>query len=1044
MLRSVPGSTKRIISLLVMGLMVSSTFGQNSASQTGNKDQQKGDPASQSQQKSGQTKNSESPVKVEDEQEKLKVKGVDRSKKQGPTPSTASEKIETDAKPKRRVGSNYQVPANYQPVIFEDGPFVGLESFGYSFFAAAREWVANRSKSPILSPGAESSGATQLPVKDVAGTSDKKIENLDSQKSAGQKGKSSSELGQTEAPVRPAKGATLDPQRFVAGPYQMSAFNFDMPVPERYLLGAGDQLSVRFYSPTVAAKELITIVDQSGNVVVPITGRRLVVRGMTLAQAEKKIETEVRRYLKNATVELNLNELRTISVSIVGEVIVQGSYQFPATMTLFNALFAAGGPTINGSMRNIQVRRSGGKSINVDLYSFFLSGDASQDIELLPGDLILVPVAQNRIGVRGEVIRPGVYEAKASETVKQVLNYAGGSKPSAVLDRAELATVRDGASLELLTLDLRPSVRSENPIVQDSDVLTLYPVRDAFENIITVDGEVDQPRDYQFKSGMRISDAISLARGLLRTSYGTRADVYRLNPDKTSTLIAVDLQKALQKDPTADIVLQKGDRIKVYSIEEISIVSNRIVEVEGAVKKPQTLPRMEGMRVGDALLQVGGFQPEASLDVIFIQRKNLDGTAGPLLKVNGIGALKGVESDNPLLQDRDKIIIYTVDQARFVPDQKVEIYGAVRNGGIFPFSADMTLRDVLLLAGGFLPSAGDKIQVAHSRTKESAIPETYQVSEIISGKVIPKLQAGDIVTVPADGNFVDKPLIVEIRGRVKSPGVYAIQRRQETVYDLIQRAGGLADDAWPLGGQFLRDPQFLSTEAEKRLSPRVREILTEIQQQEYVRALAKSDIDKFRALNNQNSGGGIGALGALTGQSVAIPSSPANGGEIAKTLQARETVSPARTLSSTELFESGNVPIRIDLAMNDKRSIHNIVLRDGDIVTIPDKPSTVGVRGAVIVPTAVLFENGKTLGHYLSKAGGYTTDADTNQILIIRATGTITKARASTRIELGDTIFVPTKVMVARISDGSNAFENVVKQITNTALLFAIFRNIGR
>jgi protein involved in polysaccharide export with SLBB domain len=898
--------------------------------------------------------------------------------------------------PMRPVGMNTPLPENYQPFIYESGPFEGLEPFGYGYFASAREAVQLRSmikKEPNLLKTDETTNALNT----------------------------------------------------ILGPAQMTFTNAELPAPERYQLGPGDKLLVRYSSPTQELKEKAIVVDATGNIITPVMGTKMTIRGMTLAQAQAAVEKDIRRGLREANVTLTLSELRTISVSVVGEVVAQGNYQFPSVMTLFNALYAAGGPTINGSMRKIQLRRSNGKAITVDLYAYLLKGDASQDIPLQPGDLIVVPIANKRVAAKGEFSRPAVYELSDIDRVKDLVKYAGGAKPTAITDRTEIESVNAGVEKQLINVNLKSDDPAENPTLKDADIITLYPVRDAIENVVTLEGAVDQPRSYQFQTGMTVADAVERARGVLADAYTLRADLYRLNDDRTTQLIQIDLAKAIRRDATANVVLRRQDRLRVYFTKEVNWLEDRLVIVNGAVRNPGKFVRMDGMRLSDVLLQAGGLLPDASRDFIFVYRKNPDGTEGPLTKVDGNLALGGATEHNILLQDRDVVVIYDQARAKFMPERSVRIVGAIRMQGTYPRSENLMLRDLVLLAGGLLPKAGKTIQITHARVNEGLKPDTYQVADLLSGKANPAILDGDVVSVTEDGNFQEAPQLVEIRGRVKNPGIYAIQSRTETLSELIKRAGGLNDGAWAEGAQFLRSPQFLMTDAERRFSPRVREVLENVQEQEYLRALAKSDIDKIRLLASQGGNQSLSAFAQLGGAGAAqTPLPTADSQAIMKQLQSRETVTPARPLSNDELLESGNIPVRLDLAIRNEKSNHNVILRDGDIVSIPEKPTTVAIRGAVIVPSTILFERRKTLQYYLDRAGGPTTDADRTEILVIRATGTVTKARGSTRIELGDTIFVPTKVMVAKLTDGSSSFEGFIKQITNAGLIWAIFRNLTR
>ena len=468
----------------------------------------------------------------------------------------------------------------------------------------------------------------------------------------------------------------------------------------------------------------------------------------------------------------------------------------------------------------------------------------------------------------------------------------------------------------------------------------------------------------------------------------------------------------------------------------------------GAVSWPQrtgagggAAPHHERLeRVLALLLQAGGVLPNAS-PIAFVQRKNLDGTEGPLVRVDLRQAAVDA-NQNPLLTDRDVVTVFRLDEASFVPEQVVALSGAVLRPGAYPRSEGLTLRALIELAGGLLPSAGDTVQISSSRVQRGTEARSFALQGILSGTIpdVP-LADGDVVSVVGNGDFQEKPVLVSIQGRVKKPGVYAITGRGERLSDLITLAGGALEEAWIGGAQFARDPEQLHTDAEQRLTPRAQTILATIQSQEYLRALAKSDIDKLRAvLAAASSGGGIGISGAGL-----VPSGGGGGlpAGIGSQVFNRETVTPARPFGDDEIELAGNIPIALATAISKPKSPDDVELRDGDILTIPARPTTVQVKGAVALPTAIVHKPGQNLRYYLDQCGGIARDADGREILVIRATGTITKARPSTRIELGDTIYVPTKVISAKLTDSRSDFESIIKTITNAGLVLAIIRSIG-
>ena len=1006
-----------------------------------------------------------------------------------------TEPIKTDDKARiidqapqtKTVGLN--TPVTAEPIkkdVVAAGPYAGLEVFGYNYFAAARETVALKAKL--------------------------KSENLT--------------LKDKESISAVDKLVT---------PNQITFQDIALPAPDRYQLGPGDKLIIRYSSPTLEVQDKAVTVDALGNLFVPVTGTKLVVRGMTLLQVQSALEKEMARAIRNVTVTATLSELRTMSVSIVGEITLPGNYQFPSVITLFNALLSAGGPTFRGSIRNIEVRRSNSKAIQIDLYKYLLNGDASQDIPLQPGDLILIPPMNKMVGARGAVNREMVFELKNDERLSDLLKMAGGAQSDALLERVEVSSVQQDVERQLLNYNLS---KGENPILKNGDVLKVYTLRPDNQNTITVEGAVDQPRAYPFTKGMTVATALDLARGLLREAYLERADLVRENPDKTISLIPINLQKALRREPSDDLPLQRYDRIKIYGEAEVKWLDSRYVELKGAVRKPGRFVRMDSMRLSDLILQAGGLLPEASFEKIFVFKKNPDGTEGQLLKIDGGKALFQNDANNILLEDRDLILVYTKEQAeykenaaftiegaiqspgkytrakdmtlkdavevaggylptasietiyifrknpdgtegpllkvdgtkllsdggstipltdrdqivvykkdevKYRPSQSVTIFGAVLKPGTFPRSSGLTLKDLIAIAGGTKPGSSSKVILSHARVKAGTPNEIYSLSDVLAGKVSYLIQDGDIVSVPSDSDFQETAQFVVLDGQVKNPGTYPITRRGETIKDLIERAGGLTNDAWVEGAAFVRSPKLLVTDSYTRLSPKIQAAIKEVQDRQYERALAKSDLDKARALaSTQQAGATNGSLSiAALNPNTAVQAAALDKGPnplVAQQLGLRETVSPARVVSATDF--GGNLPVRLDSALRNKNSADNLILRDGDVINIPLKPVTVGVAGAVLLPSNQLYASGKTLKYYLDRSGGYTTDADINQVFIIRPTGNVTRAKSSTMIQLGDTIFVPTKVMVTNLTDGTATFEKIVQQITSGAIFFSLFNNL--
>lgn len=956
----------------------------------------------------------------------------------------------------------------------------------------------------------------------------------------------------------PTEG-TLNALAGLAGP------NVFVTAPDRYQLGPGDKLNIRISSPSLEPQSFDVAVDPVGSLVVPLGGPRIVVRGQTLAQVEGQIRKEVRDLYRGAEVAIRLAELRTISISLVGEAFAPGTYQVPSVATLFNILYLTGGPSDRGSLRRIQLKRNGAPTRSFDFYLFLVRGESSLDVNLSPGDVIFIPPAQARIRVQGEVFRPAVYEALPGERLRTILGMAGGIKPSGVGQRVSIESVTPGVERKLADANVNSEDESQNPALFDGDIIRVFSVRPELANAVTIEGPVDQPGQYALVPGMTVADLVTRARGLLPNALtrvniireredGTtellradlsrkenspvlkrndkvvvfssdvvlwldgrfitiqgavrnpgrlsRADgmtvqdailqsggllpntamelafIQRENPDGTpGPLERVNLMKAVQGDPQHNLALQDRDTLIVQSVQEASFTPDFSAEIEGAVLRPGKYRLARGMRVRDVLNLAGNPLPAASLAQAFIQRTSPDGTVGPLITINLDAALKGEEASNVILQDRDRLFVYTLEQAKFIVEQKVTIKGAVQRPGEYASSAGMTLADLVALAGGLLPNAVGKAEVAGAWQSVDAKPEQVPFAGDTGSYVVPGfgLKPGDTVLIAERADIVRRAPIVTILGAVKNPGAYAINGRGEKLADLLARANGFTEEAFPQGAEYIRDPKYISTDLSKRLVPRVAELMQQVSDDNYKRISQLIDLEKLRILFtkgatvsipfNQRPGAaappapggtgqpGQGAQTSGTGGSgtTAPPESDPNppdptitlDNSLANLLQSNSST-PARRLTDKDLMPAGNLNIRVDRAMANPRSRDNVELKDGDVILIPVRPTSVSVVGAVALPSAILYVPGKDPGYYIEKSGWFTTDADKDSVLVIRATGELMRYRRGMRTEVGDVIFVPTRVQALRLRDSGESLANTVQTFTSAASTLAILRSLGR
>ncbi len=987
-----------------------------------------------------------------------------------------------------RLGSSPQEDTSAKAMSTEGRPRLPtkLERFGYSYFKQAREAIALRrvyfqmllqgtlqsSQLPILVPqelesreGETSALTLEAPSTERGGAPDGRQASSPATPSTDKSSpprsavpSASGTLPQTAqvpsgwmyplplyqpqgTPGTPFVLPPADALKNFIGPDAMLWMNVTMPTPERYQLGPGDVLTLRYWSETLEPREVTLRIDQQGALNLPMGGK-IIARGQTLVQMEETIRKTLSRMIRNVQVTLTLRELRAMTIIVAGEAYAPGSYRVPATATLFNALYACGGPSDIGSLRRIQLKRSDGTVYTFDFYRFLLNGDGSQDVPLQPGDVIFIPPVEVSVAVAGEVHRPAIYELLPTERLRDAIAFAGGVKPSGVAQRVAVTSVRPGEARQLIDANLLDASDANNPPLYDGDQVEVYSIRPVFANIVTIEGAVDQPGNYALTPGMTVADLVERARGLLEDAYADRADLFRTNPDNTQMLIPIPLTQALQRDPQANIPLQRRDRLVVYAIKDVEWMGDRRVQVKGAVQKQGVFYRADNMRVQDLLLQAGGVLPNAYVERAFLQRVNPDGSYGPLLAIDLRKAMLNDAEHNVLLQDRDMLMVYTREQAQYTPENVVTIDGAVQSPGTYPRAENMRLADLIRLAGGPLPEAADRVEIAKARKPIGTPPVEVQLTAALQGSEAnnPVLEDGDVVTVRARGDFRLKPQTVYIRGAVKEPGPYTLQAPTERLSDIVKRAGGLLETAYPQAARLLRRPDHIVNDLQRTLTGRMLQVLKVVNEDEYRRALARSDVERVRFAAGLAQPPVPTSASALLGQASATP--PTGTEKIAETasLFTRDLVSPARPLKDEDILPAGNVRIDLATALQKPGSPADTEVRDGDIIFVPERPTTVAVTGAVVVPSAVLHERGKNIAYYIERAGGYTADAARDRVLVIRANGEVLPASKARTVEVGDIIFVPTKVMAERLRDRQAEFDAAIRSITTGAIVYQLIQ----
>lgn len=402
------------------------------------------------------------------------------------------------------------------------------------------------------------------------------------------------------------------------------------PVGPDYIVGPGDQLILTMWG---TAEGIYTLkVTKEGEVTLPKVGV-VAIAGTRFGDMEKKLRGHLSRYYSNFNLSVAIGKVKSLTIHVVGEVQNPGSFTLNALTSMYSALMTAGGPTKRGSLRNIQVLRGGKVIKTIDLYDFLLRGDRSQDMKLMHEDTIFVPLVGQLVGVSGSVYRQAIFEIKGGETIGDALQLAGGIMPIGVANQLQVIRYADNQRKVVIDLNLRggTSPTPENAALKEKirnmDVIRVQPLYDKVWETVSLQGNVRNPGDYQWRPDLKLREIIVKGQ-LLPTSDLRSVEIIRLTNDfMDRKIIAVDLNEVMSGDSAKDIALMPQDEIKVYTtyrtVEKVTL--------KGEVLRPGEYEVYKGEKLSDLFRRVGGFTREAypygtifkRLDVKAAQNKNL-------------------------------------------------------------------------------------------------------------------------------------------------------------------------------------------------------------------------------------------------------------------------------------------------------------------------------------------------------------------------------------------------------------------------------------
>ena len=574
--------------------------------------------------------------------------------------------------------------------------------------------------------------------------------------------------------------------------------DLNVPTPKGYVLSAGDELLINVWGDSELNLKLK--VSPEGTILIPNLGP-VSVSGLTIETAENRIRQELGRIMStlsgdtdgaNTFVSVSLSQIRSIKVNIVGEVVAPGTYTLPSFATLFNALYAAGGVNEIGSLRGIKVYRNSKEVAKLDVYDYLLNGKYNTNIRLEENDMVIVAPYDQLAVVRGKVKRNRIFEMKKGETLSQLLNMAGGFTGDAYKKDVRIKR-KAGSRYQIATVteDKYPSFA-----MMDGDSLLVDSVIPFYENRLTVTGAVWRPGEYELNEAVHtVRQLINQAAGLKGDEFTGRTQITRLNPDFTTTVIAVDIRGILS-GTSPDIELKPEDQLNIPSLFDLR--EPYTIKVSGAVNYIDTvLPYRNNLTVEDAIMMAGGLKESAATVNVEVARRikdtktyeNTNRTAEVFnfaLNDNlGLISTDGKKSDMVFtLEPFDEVYV------RFSPgyqeQQVVKVNGEITFAGDYVLAEkNSRLSDIIAKAGGITPDAYVKGASLKRQLTEDEMRRLETLLQLSANK-----QSRDSVALSLE-NIKDYSVGIDLEKALANPG---------SAHDVVLR-----------DGDELYIPQFQST-----------------------------------------------------------------------------------------------------------------------------------------------------------------------------------------------------------------------------------------
>jgi protein involved in polysaccharide export with SLBB domain len=489
--------------------------------------------------------------------------------------------------------------------------------------------------------------------------------------------------------------------------------SLNIPTPQDYQLGPGDELLVDIYG--AAQNNYQLEISPDGSVFIDNIGP-VYLNGLTIDNAEDKLRSKLgeiysglnENNAKDTFMQISLGQIRSINVTLLGEVTQPGTYTLPSLASVFNALYAAGGPSVNGSLRKIDIIRGDSTIATFDVYDLLVNSDQAGNIRLKDQDIIKINPYVSRVEIDGNIKRPGIYEIQKNESLADLLKFAGGFTGDAYEGRIK---VIGSTEREKRINDIKKG-NFDSFNLQDGDSVSVGRVLDRFENVVQITGAVYRGGRYQLTDSSSVYSLIQRADGLKQDAFMNRGLIYRENPDLTTEAISFNVSQVMNNPDQNDVALKENDVVLIQSIFDLR--ENFTVRVIGPVQNPGQFEFVDGMTLEDIIFQSGGFKRSAAPYRIEVARRvrSLDQSQNE--QSNQVAKIFQFNVDENLTLDEEDADftlqpfdnVYIRELPNYSKQQDIKVVGEVQYPGTYSLQYKTErISDIIERSGGLTGEA---------------------------------------------------------------------------------------------------------------------------------------------------------------------------------------------------------------------------------------------------------------------------------------------------------------------------------------------------